>query len=520
MDEETCKKIRELEISTEIELTLPRQKLVTWFKQILSTGKKIWLISDMYLQTADMKKLLDKCGVRGYEKLLISCETKMRKDTAEIWNYLAERGFSGGKLLHIGDNEMSDYQMPADRHFDTYHVMRAMNLFSQIPFGRKLLNRLGRKMSLYAGIMLGMVLAKKFQDPFQLSTLNGDGNKLIIKNFHDLGYWFFGVPLLTFMLWLIKKSDEDNIRELLFLARDGYFLQPLYKFITQLLGVEELPNHYFYASRRAVTVASIQEISQAYELLQLIFVGTVKKFFAVRFNIEIDDETKISLPDASDVELVKKIIDAHSEEILSRAATERRNYEKYIYSLQENFENVGVVDMGYAGTIQYYLQRILSKNLIGYYFATNAKNRFGESSAEYLHGCFSENDIYDTTNSAVYKFHLLFESILTAPDAQLDHFDEEGNPIFGKPEPGQKFIAEISEVHEGIRDFCRDVLKHFGEYILKVPIDFEFVDALVRSFVMSEGIIDEDIKKIFAFDDEYCNTFNGNALDFYFSMYK
>lgn len=514
LDAETCEKIRDLEVSTEVELSLPREKVVDWFREILSLNREIWLISDMYLQTPDVKKLLDKCGVEGYEKIMISCETGMRKDTAAVWDYLVDEGFTHGKLVHIGDNEMSDIQFPSDRIIFAYHVMSARNLFSQTPFGRNLLNKLGRKMSLYAGMMLGMILAKKFQSPFQLKNISGDGGKLIIKNFHDLGYWFYGVPLLTFMLWLIKKSDEDKIERLLFLARDGYFLQPLYKLVTKFLDVEELTSNYFYSSRRAVTVASIRNVEQANELSKLKFDGTTKKFFDVRFGLEIGDEKKIYLPE-KDSELVKNLIEKNSEKIFEHAEDERRNYLKYIENLDIILENVGVVDMGYSGTIQYYLQRLTGKEFTGYYFATSNKNRFGESSQKFLRGCFTENDDYETTNSAIYQYQLLFEAVLTAPDAQLNYFDEEGNPIFGEPEPGQNFISEIREVHEGVKDFCRDVLEHFGEYILKIPVDFNFVDVWVRAFVQDEEIISDELKKIFSIDDEYCNTFNGNALDFY-----
>lgn len=513
LDEETCEQIRELEISTETEIILPREIIVDWFNKSLAADKKIWLLSDMYLQTDDMKRLLDKCGIGGYERLLISCETKMRKDTAEIWNDWKTKEFAK-KIVHIGDNEMSDIQLSSDRGIKAYHVMSAINLFSQIPFGRNLLKHFGRKMSLYAGMMLGMILAKKFQNPFQLKNSGEGGGKFILKNFYELGYWFFGVPLLTFTLWLIKKSEQDKIQRLLFLARDGYFLQPLYKLVTKLLQIEELPNDYFYSSRRAVTVASIENIDQAMEIVKLKFDGTTKKFFDVRFGLEVEDETKIYLPE-KDSAYVEKIIFDNAAKILSRAEEERKNYQKYIESLGGNFENVGVVDMGYSGTIQFYLQRLMKKEFKGYYFATYEHNRFGKDSAKLLRGCFTENDDYGKTKSSIYKYQLLFEAILTAPDAQLNSFDEEGKPIFGKPEPGQKFIEEIREVHEGVKDFCKDVLNIFGEYILKIPIDFDFADAWVKFFVQDEEIVSYELKKIFSFDDEYCNTFKGNALSFY-----
>ena len=178
-DEETCKEIRDLELSTELKLALPREEVVNWYKEALRRGKKVWIIFDTYLQSSDLKSLLKKCGIEGYEKLLLSCETNMRKDTAEIWNHLAEQKLNAiGKLLHIGDDEMRDIQLSSERNFGAYHVMSAINLFSQVPFGRNLLENLDYKMSLYAGIMLGIVLAKKFHAPFALHEDNG---RIILK---------------------------------------------------------------------------------------------------------------------------------------------------------------------------------------------------------------------------------------------------------------------------------------------------------------------------------------------------
>ena len=517
LDEATCKKIRELEVSTEVELALPREEVVAWFNELRSQYRKnIWLLSDMYMQTPDLERLLKKCGVTGYDKLLISCETGMRKDTAAVWEHFIKEGLNAPyKLIHLGDNETSDIQLSGDRKFSTYHLINARDLFSLTPFGKMLAERLDRKKSLYAGILLGVVLAKKFQSPFALNAeMSERPGKIVLKNFRDFGYWFFGIPILTFILWLIQKTREDGIKRILFLARDGYFLQPLYKLVTQLLNVETLPSDYFYASRRAVTVASVENISHVDDIVKLNFEGTLKQLFKVRFGLELGDDTKISLPHES-FALVKKFIDRHAEEILSHVATEQKNYKKYIATLGGNFDNVGLVDMGYSGTIQYHLQRIIGKNFTGYYFATNAKNLFGAEAPERMRGCFAENEDYGTTKSAVYKYQLLFESLLTAPDAQLQYFDSAGKPIFGEPEAGQIHFKDISEINEGVQDFCRDVLEIFSDIILRVQIDKNFVDSWVESFIRDNYIIPPNLCKIFDFDDVYCNTMHGNALDFY-----
>lgn len=512
LNKKICERIRELEISTEVKLSLPREEVVALLKEAAEQGKRIWLISDMYMQTPDLKRLLDKCGVKGYEKLLISCETGMRKDTAAIWDFLSAKGTN---LFHIGDNETSDIQLPSDRKHKAYHLMSAINLFSQIPFGRSLLEKFDYGMSLYAGICLGVVLAKKFQNPYRLNgALTDNTNRLILKTPREFGYWFYGVPLLTFILWLIKKSQEDGVKRILFLARDGYFLQPLYQFVAELLKVKPLPSEYFLASRRAVTVASISNISQAKELSKLKFVGTTKHFFKARFGLELGDDEEIVLPE-KDATIVSTIIDEHTEEILQHATDERANYQKYINGIGGNLDRVGVVDMGYSGTIQFYLQELTGKTFTGYYFATCSTNRFGASAAKRMRGCFAENDDYSDTKSAVYRYQLLFEAILTAPDAQLQCFDAEGKPIFGKPEPGQKYFDEISEIHEGIKDFCRDVTEIFGDILLRVPIDKNFVNAWVKSFMNDDKIIAPELQDLFAVEDDYCNTFHGNAFEFY-----
>ena len=68
--------------------------------------------------------------------------------------------------------------------------------------------------------------------------------------------------------------------------------------------------------------------------------------------------------------------------------------------------------------------------------------------------------------------------------------------------------------------FCRDVMEIFGDIILRAPIDKHFVDAWVRAFVNDTKIISPNLRGIYVLDDEYCNTFHGNALDFYLGNLK
>ena len=234
LDRDTCRKIRELELSTTIKLCLPRKDVVEWFREIVLRGREVWLITDTCLMTPDLQRLLSKCGIDGYDKILSSCETGKRKDTAELWNDLSAQGYAG-RIIHIGANEMSDAQLPGDRNFGIYHLMSAVNLFSQVPFGRVLLEKIGGNMSLYASICLGVMLAKNFQSPFRLrGAITDNTHRLIIKTFSDLGRWLYGVPLLTFVLQTIQaeKIGGDEV------IHDEDFLSTLCQFVAKMLNVE------------------------------------------------------------------------------------------------------------------------------------------------------------------------------------------------------------------------------------------------------------------------------------------
>ncbi|MBO4780134.1 MAG: hypothetical protein J5497_05810 [Selenomonadaceae bacterium] len=59
------------------------------------------------------------------------------------------------------------------------------------------------------------------------------------------------------------------------------------------------------------------------------------------------------------------------------------------------------------------------------------------------------------------------------------------------------------------------MLKNFGDIMLRVPIDKNFINAWVNSFVRDSLILPKRLQKIFDFDDVYGNTFHGNALNLY-----
>ena len=171
MTERLAQEVQCLELQMEYELVLPRPTVVEAYQHALRAGKRVILVSDMYLPGAQVARMLEKVGVSGWSELYLSCEIGLRKDSGELWDWIiAKERLDQRRLLHIGDNEQSDVQMPGDRKIDLYHVLSPVNLFALSRWGRLLISRLGRDWR--DARYLGPVIATLYNDPFRKVELD------------------------------------------------------------------------------------------------------------------------------------------------------------------------------------------------------------------------------------------------------------------------------------------------------------------------------------------------------------
>ncbi len=156
-----------LELDLEYDMAIPRERLIEAYRHALKAKKRVLLVSDMYLPSTHIAKMLTKVGVSGWSELYVSCEVGFRKDTGEMWDWLIDKeNLRQHRLLHIGDNEQSDAQMPGDRRIiDLYHVMSPVNLFALSKWGRLTAARLGPKWR--DEEYLGPVISRLYNDPFR-----------------------------------------------------------------------------------------------------------------------------------------------------------------------------------------------------------------------------------------------------------------------------------------------------------------------------------------------------------------
>lgn len=100
------------EIETEISMCHPKLKNVELMRAFKKNGKKIYLISDMYLPVGVIVNILGKCSIyeRDYDRIYVSNAYEKNKLNGDLFRLcIAENNLSKEQILHFGDSFKADF---------------------------------------------------------------------------------------------------------------------------------------------------------------------------------------------------------------------------------------------------------------------------------------------------------------------------------------------------------------------------------------------------------------------------
>ena len=108
--QEILDKVTEYELAMENSMLVPRRVLVDWLRELRLAGKRLIIISDVYLPADHLWQLVKHAGIHDLiEEVVSSADTFMAKASGKAYPLVAEKfSFSPGRWLHIGDNPISD----------------------------------------------------------------------------------------------------------------------------------------------------------------------------------------------------------------------------------------------------------------------------------------------------------------------------------------------------------------------------------------------------------------------------
>lgn len=515
---------QEIEEDVEECLLEPRREVLQLYREALATGKPVVLMTDMFLPRRRVEAILQKYGITGWNQLFVSGEIGFRKDEGKLYEYvLARYGVKPSEFLMIGDDERSDVQIPCDMGALFIHLMRPVELARGLPRLAPILAAHEKREDIDAEITLGLVIRKNFS-PIQFPSFD-PASLLPIVTPYSIGYSLVGPLLTSFAQWLIQQACMDGIERLYFLSREGRLIKEVYDCWSD--GLPDVPlSDYLIISRRAAGVAAIKTFEDILSIARMVyFPSTVENFLYTRYGLVLDDhrwseieqmtgwrrQSQMSIPKEGRIDHLIPLLKAVEPDILDRTAQERPALLQYLAEKGlDRDDRQAVVDIGYGGSVQGYLNCLLARKVHGYYLMTDDRaTRVEKTHSVILRGCFCENAVQSPNAPAIYRYSFHVEKLLSSSEPQVECYEIE-SPDRLRVRYREMTTAEneASSIREEIRKGALDYAIDARQIRQKVLPDFR--PSLWTAQMLVEGFLEElsPQENEFLFrivlDDYYC----------------
>jgi len=453
-------KCLEIELACEMQCCYRNDDLYELIKAVKDSSKQVVILSDMYLTKPNMIRLLEVCGVdtKLFDEIFVSCDLNATKKSGGLYDVLTERfGVAPEEIYHLGDNAESDIAAAEEKgvkacfvgvreHTDPFLTMEK----EMEPLVPELLS-----------------LRKKVS--YEIENLPASAeSKLRMQYGADvLGPFYTGATK-----WLLKTCREHEMNHLFLLMREGKFFKLM---VDQHLEYEDLDLSVslFYSSRNALFLPGQQ--LQDENLIDSALAEFKKQLVTVYGAYEllgIPEEFPECLNEHRNIKVreLTKDESARLRELLSREGcrrkidsaieNSRRNCLRYIENTGLTKGNVAVLDLGYKGSAQRFLDRMTGHNALNLLYIGKSEVDEALKLGHHFEGFLSTCGNDEAYINRVLNAGAPFEGILMRGDGCTVGYTEEGQPIQSPVEniPKEQF-EQIKEIHEGILMFQREYLR-------------------------------------------------------------
>jgi predicted HAD superfamily hydrolase len=473
--EEQCEELKKNEIEIEIQ-QVQKTSLYDAYRYCVENKKNIYIISDMYLPKSVIEQMLNNNGYTEYKKIYVSNEYRKTKyRNGELFlEVLKDNNIDKGKLIHIGDNKVADYEMPQKQGIRAFWIkLNNDTRLSYFRYGN--MNENDRK--------LYDCLEKRIALLIDESNTNRE---------YKLGFEVFGPLLYECACQMIDFVKLEGIKKVMFFSRDGYILEKAFAILAP-----ELQRNYVYLSRRTVVptlyytdenvgnmlsryVHSPKKCTISSLLDRLCLVPNNYRNSLNRLGLTLD--TEVNYDSLYKNKNIKELFSSIEVDVRKNSLKLANKFKKYLD--QEKFVGkIAIVDSGGGCTIERALKDFCRKEkvdveIIPLYIETNnTMKRKGFSFIDLE----KQKDDYICIRSIYY---VLYELFFSAPHGSAIGYKEDGmiiKPICEKYKYEKDSIYEhdgemIFHLREGALDFVRKYHKETkGKSRLKTNIAMQNV---------------------------------------------
>jgi len=432
--------ITSYELSLENAVLVPRAELAAWLKELQAQGKRLLIVSDIYLPASHLERLVAHAGLLEYvDAVISSADTFLAKASGLAFPLLKERfGLEYSRWLHVGDNPISDGLRPQE------HGIRALVLRDGREKLRKSLAKRYCEYSLSQHFYRGRAV--------QQLMLPLEGENILRHPLYVSGFNVFAPLFAGFIHGVAEHCLRSDIKHIYFFSREGWLFEQIWNEIApRIFAGAELPKvSYLYVSRMALAPASCAYAGLDREHADIVFLPAGNRDFRDVCRVfglqaepfapylakhHLSQETVLS-PAHSGFLMTNRIrFNEMLEEEEGFQAEVRRqtlaaNQALLRYLDEQGFfqqPDVALVDVGWLGTIQRFLYRAVAHRsdaprCHGLLFGASRGVPYPETLRNEIRGIVYDRDRFDPAASAMLANLDLFEEICRAPHPTLNAY--------------------------------------------------------------------------------------------------
>lgn len=391
--------IMKMEMELEENVLVPVASIVKKINEYRKKGR-ILFISDMYLPSSFLRSILEKYDIiKTGEPLYVSCEWQSSKYSGGLYDIVKEQEkILFNRWIHFGDDYHNDYLAPRKKGIKAIRIVHDYLEYEKL--GEELTPYTSDKssMSFFSGIMRATRL-----------TLGIDDDAGFLSDV------MCGL-LLPFVCSCMKDAQRCKIERLYFASRDAYVMFLIARqFFPCFQGMEI---KYLYISTHAIYPAlfkdgSSEELEEFLRNIPIFKPRSIIKLLGLEKEIPlIEKEIEIDCSCRFDSETARHFVKLLSSGELSEKIRTNGKLQRELlvdYLKQEKFvsndgKKVALVDIGWHCTSQLYLNEIIGKDALYYYFGVVKNNYFANQMGNYK--SFFYTDIIGTPHPKMMECYI------------------------------------------------------------------------------------------------------------------
>ena len=223
------------ELDCEYSLIYARKSAKRLFDLAVGLGKKVIIVSDIYLSHSFVLNVLSHCGYTNFYKVYLSSDYKMTKNTGRLYQLvkaeMSKQGINASEILHIGDNESSDVAIAKREGIDALQIRRVENVANTDVTFRRLRSLSDRRCD--NTFLMGFA-ANRIYDIYDKKCL---GNNLrFITDAKSVTNILIAPLVFSYAKWLIDEYCRCNKKRIVFIGNEGMLLENVIRIISEYIA--------------------------------------------------------------------------------------------------------------------------------------------------------------------------------------------------------------------------------------------------------------------------------------------